>query len=426
MTSETADFFETLYDLLKGNRPNMGKALSLVEAWLEKGACSAEQDAAQEQLLKFLTSFKQFFSKNQESRNQVAELIRIIESEGMVELSVLEEVLRSVMPLMPAHTQGYHGVNHAVPASFMDRVRHLLPVTEIEASPADSINNLLTRVGQEKFSQVVGGAVEEEKLWQERLVLMGRSLSAAYSHDHLVDEKTTMFFQGNPVDGTLKSSQKLESLVRKQLLALHRIAGSLGARMEEGREKAANLKSRVDQLEEAVTLSQESLFIDPETAIPGRASFTAHLHRHLERAMHLGELFSLALVHVQDFGDVLKRLDREEANHFVKIIASLIRSQLHDGDFLARLGVDRFALIFPATTQERSSEVSTNIGLLLNGTEYKLSKGVSTLQARVGALSFEAGMTAHDMLTLTDNLADSAMETQVVGGAKTLLNVREA
>jgi diguanylate cyclase (GGDEF)-like protein len=425
MTSATANFFETLYHLLRGSRPNLGKVLALVEEQLQKSVCTSEAAAAQEQLLKFLTSFKQFFSKNKKSQDQVAELIRVIETEGMLELSAFAETLRAVMPSTIAFSPIHRLGNEHIPASFMGRVRQIFPTLESEGSTTDFSNQVLTEFSQDG-TDIARESVESEKGWQEQLLLMGRGLIDAYPSGHLVDVKTTQFFQGNPVDGTRRGSQKIETMVRQQLLAYHRVSGSLGSKMEEGREKALKLKKRVDQLDEAVTFSQKSLFIDPGTAIPSRASFTAHLHRHLERAMHLGELFSLALVHIQDFSGVLSELDMEEENQFVKTIASLIRSEIHEGDFLARLGVDRFALIFPIATHAHSSEVANNIGSVLNSTEYKLSKGLRTLSARVGALSFEAGMTAHDMLTLTDNLADSSVEPKVFASSRTVLNVREA
>ncbi|MBF0358678.1 MAG: GGDEF domain-containing protein [Magnetococcales bacterium] len=419
MMSETDKIFESLYDLLRGSRPNMGKALALVEEQLQANVCQEETKSAKEQLLGFLNSLKQFFAKNPNSQQQVDELITIITNDGMIEIADFYSMLRAVLPETLGCSTNKSSI---VPASFMDRLAEIFALSSGETVS----NQVLTAIGQESVVDLKATALESEKDWQRKLLFFGRKLSAAYPQGHLVDPATTLFFEGNPVDGSHKGSRTLEVLLRKQLLGFHRISGSLRAKMVEGREKAANLRARISQLEEAIALSRQSLFIDPATAIPSRSSFTAHLHRHLERAMHLGEQFSLALVQIQDFKNILSKLGKDEAVSFVKTVASLIRSQIQDGDFLARLGDDRFALILPEATKELSEAVAANIGNVLNSTAYKLSNSTSSLSVKVGSLSFESGMTAEEMLTLTDELANSAAEAQVFSEPKTILNVLEA
>jgi diguanylate cyclase (GGDEF)-like protein len=419
MMSETDNIFESLYDLLRGSRPNMGKALALVEEQLQANVCQSEAASAKDQLLGFLNSLKRFFAKNPNSQRQVDELISIIDNDGMIETVDFDSMLRAVLPETLGCSANKPSV---VPASFMDRLEAIFAFSNRETP----INQALTAIGQESVVDLTATALESEKDWQKKLLFLGRKLSSAYPQGHLVDPATTIFFEGNPIDGSHKGSQTLEVLLRKQLLGYHRISGSLRAKMAEGRDKAANLRGRISKLEEAIALSRQSLFIDPETAVPSRSSFTAHLHRHLERAMHLGEQFSLALVQVQDFKNILAKLEKDEGVNFVKTIASLIRSQIKDGDFLARLGEERFALILPQATKELSEAVATNIGNVLTSTAYKLSNSTSSLSVKVGSLSFESGMTAEDMLRLTDELANSAAEAQAISEPKTILNVREA
>ncbi|MBF0453220.1 MAG: diguanylate cyclase [Magnetococcales bacterium] len=426
MTSETTDFFETLYDLLRGNQPALGEAVALVEERMQKGVCQSELQGAKEQLLGILRLFKGFFSKNPKSQQQIAELIRTIETEGMLEQSAFKEALLPLIPPAGGRTSSRQSET-TLPASFKGRLSLLLPETQAtDKRDSDQLTAALTQLASAEGVHRESEPVAQERRWQKHLYLLGKGLSDAYPFGHLVDPATSQFFAGYAVDGSKRTSQKLEGLVKKQLIGYHRIAGSLKAKMEDGRQRAASLKQRVDQLEEALNLSQKALFIDPQTALPGRASFTAHLHRQLERAMHLGEVFSLALVQIQGFGACLKRLSEEESSHFIKTVASLIRSQVDSGDFLARLGVDRFVLIFPKTDQERSEAVATRVGDALNRTAYRLSQETVELQTRVGALTFEAGMTAQEMLSLTDTLAESAVEAPPEGGVRTVLNVREA
>jgi diguanylate cyclase (GGDEF)-like protein len=424
MTSETASFFDDLYDLLKVGRPNLGQILTAVEDQLQAGVCIAEQRAAKDQLIKFLTSLKQFFVKNQNSQKKVEGLIQKIESEEVLDL---EEFSRVLHPLM-AFTIGSSPLagHSSVPISFLGRIAQIFPQTTSPDPGTDTLNQNLTVVGDQKLVDLAAQAVESEKAWQKKLLLIGQDLIAAYPAGHLVDYATTKFFEGDSVDGSRKSSQKLENLLRQQLLGYHRISGSLRSKMSEGRAKANKLKDSITKLEEAIVLSQKSLFIDPQTGVPSRSSFTAHLHRHLERALHLGELFSISLIHIQDFTNITAKLKKAEEQHFVKSVVSIIRSELKEGDFLAQLGVDRFAMIFPAATQKGSSEITTAIGEILNSTDFKLSNGTSTITVKSGSQTFTAGMTAQDMLTATDNLADLENEPADTSENEPILNVREA
>ena len=68
--SETDNIFESLYDLLRGSRPNMGKALALVEEQLQANVCQSEAASAKDQLLGFLNSLKRFFAKNPSLRSE--------------------------------------------------------------------------------------------------------------------------------------------------------------------------------------------------------------------------------------------------------------------------------------------------------------------------------------------------------------------
>ncbi len=143
MTSETVDFFDNLYNLLRVNRPHMGQALALVEEQLQKGLCLSEQKAAQSQLIEVLSLLKTLFSKNQENLHNVAELIRIIETDGMIELPAFAKSLRSFMPPTLATTPG-RGGNSGIPASFMGRVGQIFPISDGDSSFSDRVNAALT------------------------------------------------------------------------------------------------------------------------------------------------------------------------------------------------------------------------------------------------------------------------------------------
>lgn len=426
MTSETTDLLDTLCDLLRDRTASVGSALNLVEEPLQKELCASERAMAHTSLSRLLETLQAFLVvADSEKAAELSQWMTIIQQDGMVAET---EFRRAMMALLPpvAKDTAPHALYGSLPASLVGRIRAIFSLSKEETASVDDLNQALTQIGQEREKIDDQEAMKQEERWQTLLIQMGLTLSDAHHHGRLLDKNMQSILARGAVDGSPHRSRVLESLVRKQLVGWHRTTGDLKSRKEDGREQVTRLKERVDQLEQAITLSREALFIDPETAIPGRASFVAHLHRYLERAMHLGDLFSLALIQIEAFDTLLGRLDKEEAAQFVRTISALIRSSLQEKDFLARLGVDRFAILFPASRLADSQAVTQQIGFTLNHTAYKLSHMTTELQVRVGALTFEPGMTVEEMLKATDDLASAFVQTGVKEQDRVVLNVREA
>lgn len=190
--------------------------------------------------------------------------------------------------------------------------------------------------------------------------------------------------------------------------ALRQHARSLAARITANKEMAERLRERLRQLEEALSQARSDGFLDPVTGLPDRFAFTAQIRRHLERAAHLREPFSLALLHFHDFAVTINGLDRDGESRLVAGMVREIRRHLRDEEYLARLSAERFVILFPRSDQSRAEVAAREIDRMLGQTRFVLDEREMLLEAYCGTAALGPEMTGQEMLELTDRMAAAA------------------
>ncbi|MBF0214881.1 MAG: GGDEF domain-containing protein [Magnetococcales bacterium] len=195
------------------------------------------------------------------------------------------------------------------------------------------------------------------------------------------------------------------ALLRQRGREAKQRARSLAARIADSKEMAERLKSRLRQLEEAVSQARIEGFMDPLTGLPDRFAFTAQLKRHLERAVHLNEPFSLALVHLHHFAPLVTRLGHEGETRLMDGLVRQLRRHLRDDEYLARLSVERLVILFPRSDQSRAEVAIRDIERMLTQTRFLLDEQGIDLDAYCGTVALGPGMSGQEMLELTDRVA---------------------
>lgn len=185
-------------------------------------------------------------------------------------------------------------------------------------------------------------------------------------------------------------------------------ARSLAGRIEDGKAMTERLKKRLRQLEEAVGEARIAGFMDPVTGLPDRFAFAAQLRRHLERAMHLREPFSLALLHFDDLGPLARRLGHEGEARLMDGLVGQIRRSLRDEEYLARLSVERLVILFPRADEGRARIAVQEIGGMLARTRFLLDAQEMDLEVHCGTVALGPEMSGSEMVELTDRLAAEA------------------
>ncbi|GAB0056578.1 hypothetical protein SIID45300_00886 [Candidatus Magnetaquicoccaceae bacterium FCR-1] len=197
----------------------------------------------------------------------------------------------------------------------------------------------------------------------------------------------------------------LAALLRQRGKEARQKARSLAGRMADSKAMAERLKSRLRQLEEAVGQARIEGFMDPLTGLPDRFAFTAQLKRHLERAVHLNEPFSLALLHLHAFAPLVAKLGHEGETRLMDGLVREIRRHLRDEEYLARLSVERLVILFPRSDQSRADVAVRDIEGMVGRTQFLLDERGIELEVHCGTVALDPGMSGQEMLELTDRVA---------------------
>ncbi|MBF0417304.1 MAG: diguanylate cyclase [Magnetococcales bacterium] len=202
-----------------------------------------------------------------------------------------------------------------------------------------------------------------------------------------------------------KQERDLAALLRQRGKEARQRARSLAARMADSKAMAERLKSRLRQLEEAVGQARIEGFMDPLTGLPDRFAFTAQLKRHLERAVHLNEPFSLALLHLHDFAPLANKLGHEGETRLLDALVREIRRHLRDEEYLARLSIERLVILFPRSDQSRAEVAVRDIEEMVARTQFLLDERGIELEVHCGSVALGPGMNGQEMLEMTDRVA---------------------
>jgi diguanylate cyclase (GGDEF)-like protein len=116
---------------------------------------------------------------------------------------------------------------------------------------------------------------------------------------------------------------------------------------------------------------------DALTELPNRREFDRLLKRELDRSRRYGEIFSLAILDLDEFKAVNDSRGHQAGDAVLRQAAELIQKTCRASDVPSRLGGDEFALLLPATNQfqgaalcerlrkqvERTADVSLSWGV---------------------------------------------------------------
>lgn len=206
-----------------------------------------------------------------------------------------------------------------------------------------------------------------------------------------------------------------------RIMALHQEARSLTMQQDESRERAEHLKARLNDLESTLMQARRAQFLDPDTGIPDRFAFSAHLQRYLERAVHLKEPFSLLLFHCDRLEGQLQTLREADgaqegrAKRLVTGVVEEMRRHMPAEVFLATLTPERFVALLPKDDGTEGRRVGAAVEAALTDIRFSLDGTEVVVNLSFDCAAYQPGMDAARMLAVADQLAASARAAQPSG-----------
>jgi GGDEF domain-containing protein len=249
-----------------------------------------------------------------------------------------------------------------------------------------------------------------EALW--RLSSELEELLGQIGHRH--SERTRLLETVRLRDGRMDLS-RAQTLLHAQVAEIFKEAQDLREQQDAARERAEQFKQRIDQLEATLAQARREQFLDPVTGIPDRFAFMAHLHRHLDRAIHLAEGFSLLLFHFYELQPLLEQIKQTQTpvagsaeQRLLMAIIHEMRPHLPDQSFLARLSTERMVLLLPKCDVKSGEQMGVAISQMLEEVCFELDGREVVLHVNSGCAAFQSGMDVAQMLETTDRLAAAA------------------
>jgi diguanylate cyclase (GGDEF)-like protein/putative nucleotidyltransferase with HDIG domain len=106
---------------------------------------------------------------------------------------------------------------------------------------------------------------------------------------------------------------------------------------------------------------EEAVRTDPLTGLVNRRGFEEHMHRELARARRSGSELAILLGDVDHFKEVNDRLGHHAGDDALQRLGMLLREAGRDGDVVARMGGEEFALILPETGEHGARIVADRV-----------------------------------------------------------------
>ena len=451
----TVSALEEVLDLLRGEEPDNLLALQRVESILQQKPCAKEVQMAGIATADIIeTLLLPVLSQDKTRLNRAKTLQESLRGKDLAESEELkngdlakkmqaqqEEILKEMnhwvidcsapnpIPAKAPTTKQADGESNptamALPRTLFARMTHALRLIceseeqlgetvaawQKEADPPwEEVVTVLSQVQSAGHKAAEAPWMRQRRVLYNELLQLVRACERGVTSPGTNEEVVTQPRQEINKPGNRLEAHRLQKLLYTQASELHTEARSLKRQQDESRERAEQLKTRLDELELALTQARNEQFLDPVTGIPDRFAFTAHLQRYLERGIHLKEVFSLILFHFHDLQQLLDTLDTQVgmSKRLVTALADEMRRRIPGDAFLARLSPERFVILLPKHTDGESEQVGTTIAGSLEDTRFRLDDKEVTVEVHCGYATYQPGMDATQMLEITDRLAASA------------------
>jgi diguanylate cyclase (GGDEF)-like protein len=159
------------------------------------------------------------------------------------------------------------------------------------------------------------------------------------------------------------------------------------------------LKERIDRL---VAQLRESSATDPLTGLLNRRAFSAGFDSELKQAIRAGAPLALVAFDIDHFKEINDRHGHVVGDRALCRLAELLRREQREGDLIARIGGDEFAVLLV----DADGEAARSFALRVASSPHLMGNGESPISVSAGLATLGVGSRTQDAILLA---ADSAL-----------------
>ncbi|MBF0177847.1 MAG: GGDEF domain-containing protein [Magnetococcales bacterium] len=250
----------------------------------------------------------------------------------------------------------------------------------------------------------------ERALLKETMVDVASSLMGTMEEMGRVDHRLLELAQRIQSSDHPENIHSLRTAFLDDVRLVREHTRSLKDKLQKNQEQIVSGQEKLLELDKELAAVRDRHLMDPATGVPTRYALSGHFRRSLEQAANLESTFTLAMFVVDDFVALSKRLGPKREIRLVKTLGKRMGQLLRTRDLLARLEVDRFAILFPENDLSAAVEKINSIINMLDYTIFKVGGNRILLRGWFGVVTFRPGMTENDMLYQAGRRALAASE----------------
>lgn len=156
--------------------------------------------------------------------------------------------------------------------------------------------------------------------------------------------------------GRMVEIEDIRELKRALTREVETIRATVADRQKHEAEHFDTLTSRVQTLEQSLVRARAEASTDALTHLPNRGAFDVAVREWVERASHTGQVFTLAMVDLDDFKRINDTYGHPVGDRVITTMGQVLQGAVVPGEFVARFGGEEFALLLLAPTAAKARE----------------------------------------------------------------------
>lgn len=189
-------------------------------------------------------------------------------------------------------------------------------------------------------------------------------------------------------------------------LLINRELGNLSNQLTD---KGNQLERREDELEKLKVRFNEVTTQDELTRCANQSHFLDMLAQHRAMSEREGYHFTVAVLQVDQFGEVVDQQGLEAGNELLQLFSRVVRAALREVDVIARYDTDKFSLLLSGASEADAVTVMNRISKLIAQIHVTDADDM-TVTASAGVTSYHGTETAEELIEHADQALEFAVE----------------